>query len=240
MGRIAPRRSKTRRDSRMLWQSCLRLWRQRPWQFSIADKMPGRRSSVSASARRIPYGRISLLLRQLWHVPDGFQWMEPLPYPHRRGLLIAAALLLIVLLWPYSSTPESPNVASPTHIPLASEPAPVQARLVNPAPQAVSAPAPEQAEAAPAATEKPWQNYQIASGQTLAQLFRDHNLPVNDVFAMAQVEGSDKPLSSLHAGQKVRLRLNAQDVVSELEIDTTDNQTVQFVRQQDGAFVRTR
>lgn len=238
MGRIAPRRNKARRDPRILWQSCLRLWRQRPWQFSIADKTPAR--SSSAASRRISYGRISLLLRQLWHAPDGFQWMEPLPYPHRRGLLIAAALLLIVLLWPYSSTPESHNVASPTNVPLASEPAPVQARRVDPAPHAVSSPAPEQPAASPSAAEKPWQNYQIASGQTLAQLFRDHNLPVNDVFAMAQVEGSDKPLSSLHAGQKVRLRLNAQDLVTELEIDTTDNQTVQFVRQLDGAFVRTR
>ncbi|OSN11059.1 Opacity-associated protein A [Lonsdalea iberica] len=240
MGRIAPRRSKNRWDSRTLWQSCLRWWRQRPWQFSTADETPARRTSASSATRRNPCGQISLLLRQLWYLPDGFQWMEPLPYPHRRWLLIAAALLLIVLLWPYSPTPQPTRVANPTNVPLTSEPAPVQARLANPAPRADSVPAPEQPEAPSAAAEKPWQNYQIASGQTLAQLFRDHNLPVNDVFAMAQVEGNDKPLSSLHAGQKVRLRLNAQDVVSELEIDTTDNQTVQFIRQPDGAFVRTR
>ncbi|OSN01604.1 Opacity-associated protein A [Lonsdalea populi] len=238
MGRIAPRRSKTRWDPRRLWQSGLHWWRQRPWQFSIIDETPACRSS--AAIRRKPYARISPLLRQLWHLPDGFQWMEPLPYPHRRWLLIAAALLLIVLLWPYSPTPQPTRVANPTNVPLTSEPAPVQARLVNPSPRTDSVPATEQPEAPPAAAEKPWQNYQIASGQTLAQLFRDHNLPVNDVFAMAQVEGSGKPLSSLHAGQKVRLRLNAQDVVSELEIDTMDNQTVQFVRQQDGTFVRTR
>ncbi|MGL9721581.1 LysM-like peptidoglycan-binding domain-containing protein [Symbiopectobacterium sp.] len=85
-----------------------------------------------------------------------------------------------------------------------------------------------------------WQTYPIAAGQTLAQLFRDNNLPVNDVFAMAQVEGRDKPLSNLRAGQQVKLRLNAQGMVSELEIETADGQRVHFTRQSDGVFLRTR
>ncbi|WP_277602563.1 LysM-like peptidoglycan-binding domain-containing protein, partial [Citrobacter freundii] len=38
----------------------------------------------------------------------------------------------------------------------------------------------------------------------LAQVFRDHNLPPTDVYAMAQVEGAGKPLSNLKDGQMVQ------------------------------------
>jgi cell envelope opacity-associated protein A len=39
---------------------------------------------------------------------------------------------------------------------------------------------------------------------------RDNNLPVNEVFAMAQVEGNDKPLSNMKTGQEVRIERDAQ------------------------------
>ncbi|MEX0634978.1 hypothetical protein M8494_36955 [Serratia ureilytica] len=44
----------------------------------------------------------SALLAKVWHLPDGFHWMEPLPYFHRRWALIFGAILLLALLWPYS------------------------------------------------------------------------------------------------------------------------------------------
>ncbi len=56
------------------------------------------------------------------------------------------------------------------------------------------------------------QRYQIQPGQHLAQLFRDNNLPVNEVFAMAQVEGGDKPLSNMKAGRSAhRTRRQRRD-----------------------------
>ncbi|WP_312667049.1 LysM-like peptidoglycan-binding domain-containing protein, partial [Escherichia coli] len=80
----------------------------------------------------------------------------------------------------------------------------------------------------------------VEPGKTLAQLFRDHNLPPTDVYAMAQVEGADKPLSNLQNGQIVKIRQNANGVVTGLTIDTGNNQQVLFTRQPDGNFIRAR
>jgi hypothetical protein len=83
-------------------------------------------------------------------------------------------------------------------------------------------------------------HYRIVEGQTLAQLFRQHNLPVGDVFAMAQSEGEDKPLSNLQAGQQVDIQQNAQGMVTSLDIETGTNSRVRFVRQADGSYLRLR
>lgn len=88
--------------------------------------------------------------------------------------------------------------------------------------------------------EQQWRTYRIESGKTLAQLFRDHNLPPTDVYAMAQVEGPDKPLSSLQTGQSVQIRQNANGVVTGLAIDTGNGQQVLFTRQSNGSFIRAR
>ena len=74
----------------------------------------------------------------------------------------------------------------------------------------------------------------------MAQLFRDHGLPPTDVYAMAQVEGAGKPLSTLQNGQMVQIRQNANGVVTGLTIDTGNNQQVLFTRQPDGSFIRVR
>ncbi|MBX9446223.1 LysM-like peptidoglycan-binding domain-containing protein [Dickeya chrysanthemi] len=234
MGRIAPRRKQSAWNRLTLWQSCrnwLAQWRQRKAIPGEPEESADEAETVSpppASRRRLR--RQPSWLRTLWHLPDDFSWMEPLPYFHRRCILLLLCLLLLVLLWPVS--PPAPMPSRQVEVPLSST-APIQAQLVAPTATANQTPRP--------ATSGPnWQSYQIASGQTLAQLFRDNNLPVSDVFAMAQVEGQSKPLSNLHAGQNVRLQLNTQGMVSQLEIDTPDGQQVQFARQQDGSFIRVR
>ncbi|WP_411027709.1 LysM-like peptidoglycan-binding domain-containing protein, partial [Salmonella sp. s55431] len=88
--------------------------------------------------------------------------------------------------------------------------------------------------------EQQWRSYRIESGKTLAQLFRDHGLPATDVYAMAQVEGAGKPLSTLQSGQTVQIRQNANGVVTGLTIDTGNGQQVLFTRQSNGSFVRAR
>lgn len=221
MGRIAPRkRVAPARDYHALIRSVLRVLPRLP--LARAEKQRNAPSFTLSS----PLERVRDVLRDLWHRPDSYHWMDPLPAFHRRAILIAFALLLIALLWPYSP-PASRTSPSATPIAL-NESAPMHANLADNTP-------------APVETATPvWQTYPIAAGQTLAQLFRDNNLPVNDVFAMAQVEGRDKPLSNLRAGQQVKLRLNAQGMVSELEIETADGQQVHFTRQSDGVFLRTR
>ena len=88
--------------------------------------------------------------------------------------------------------------------------------------------------------EQQWRSYRVDSGKTLAQVFRDHNLPPTDVYAMAQVEGAGKPLSNLKDGQMVQIRQNANGVVTGLTIDTGNGQQVLFTRQPNGSFIRAR
>ncbi|WP_038908922.1 LysM-like peptidoglycan-binding domain-containing protein [Dickeya oryzae] len=249
MGRIAPRRKQSRRDQSRkeqstwnpltLWQSCLNWLAQRRQHKAMPDE-PEERAEEAPEvspdpAPRHPHRRRSSWLRTVWHLPDDFSWMEPLPYFHRRCILILLCLLLLVLLWP--TPPSAPAPFRQVEVPLSSQSAPIQAQLVDPN---ANATATTNQTSRPATSGAHWQSYQIASGQTLAQLFRDNNLPVNDVFAMAQVEGQNKPLSNLRAGQNIRLQLNTQGMVSQLEIDTADGQQIQFTRQQDGSFIRVR
>ncbi len=166
-------------------------------------------------------------LRKLWYLPEQFHWMSPLPLFHRRGILIFAAVILLALFWPYSPNDIPPPPNMDNHAESAGL---MQAEIVN---NGVTPPA---VPATPANGQL--QRYRIADGQTLAQLFREHNLPVGDVFAMAQAEGDDKPLSSLHAGQQVDIHVNAQGVVTSLEIETGPGASVRFVRQSDGSYVR--
>lgn len=170
------------------------------------------------SASRLPQ-----VFRQIWQLPDSVHWMDPLPSFHRRGIIFAIALVLLAFLWPAPSPQPPVRPISPTQT--SGTEAPIQAELSKPQPETDKD------------TQGTWHNYQIAAGQTLAQLFRDNNLPVSDVFAMAQVEGDDKPLSNLHTGQVVRVRQNAQGVVNGLTVDT-GNRQILFTRQPDGSFTR--
>lgn len=226
----------------MLWQSCQNWWHQ--WRGntvipvesqgnteddSLDDGISGAQDTLT-TASPPPRRRVRPLpswLNTLWHMPDNFSWMDPLPYFHRRCIFIVLGLLLLVLLWPGPAP--APAIPRLVDVPL-SQHAPIQAQLVSPVDTPTQPP--------PPAPEANWHTYQIASGQTLAQLFRDNNLPVNDVFAMAQVEGQGKPLSNLRTGQSIRLQRNAQGIVTQLATDTPDGKPVLFARQQDGSFIR--
>ncbi|MDU3303623.1 MAG: LysM-like peptidoglycan-binding domain-containing protein, partial [Enterobacter ludwigii] len=117
------------------------------------------------------------------------------------------------------------------------EPEPIQDE--QPQEQAAAPTAEPQAQQ-PTGIEQQWRSYRVEPGKTLAQLFRDHNLPPTDVYAMAQVEGAGKPLSNLQNGQLVQIRQNASGVVTGLTIDTGNGQQVLFTRQPDGSFIRAR
>lgn len=171
-------------------------------------------------------------LTGLWHLPDHISWMNPLPPAHRRGIILALIVMLLAFLWPVSTpqdnTPRPVNQGDGKEVPL-------QAEIYDNPP----ATQPTQPQPTEPQDNAQWRSYQIASGQTLAQLFRDNNLPVNDVFAMADVEGDDKPLSSLHSGQQVKIRQDANGVVTGLTVEGNSG-PVLFTRQQDGSFLRVR
>ena len=214
-------------------------------------------------------GRFELkpTLAKIWHAPDNFRIMDPLPPMHRRGIIIAAIVLVIGFLLPSSDTSDAPVVTRTAQLDLQSQSQPpteaqLQAQLVAPQndPGQVAPVAPEpiqegEPDAQPQAQqsqpqtqpfqqdsglEQQWRSYRVDSGKTLAQVFRDHNLPPTDVYAMAQVDGAGTPLSNLKDGQMVQIRQNANGVVTGLTIDTGNGQQVLFTRQPNGSFIRAR
>lgn len=212
-------------------------------------------------------GRFELkpTLAKIWHAPDNFRIMDPLPPMHRRGIIIAAIVLVVGFLLPSNDTNDTPSVTRNAHLDLQSTSQPpteaqLQAQLVAPqndpgqiapvAPEPIQEGQPEeqpqsqQPQTQPfqqdSGIEQQWRSYRVEPGKTMAQLFRDHGLPPTDVYAMAQVEGAGKPLSNLQNGQMVQIRQNANGVVTGLTIDTGNNQQVLFTRQPDGSFIRAR
>ncbi len=160
MGRISPGKNKTQRFSLLGEGGFKWKWPTRP---------------RPDDDDTIPLGdQLMALLKKIWHMPDQFHWMGALPLPHRRWVLIAALVIMLAILWPYSA-PDNPNraVEAPAHT---AQNQVMQAELVDNS--ATARP--------PAAENGQLHHYRIAEGQTLAQLFRQHNLPVGDVFAMAQ------------------------------------------------------
>lgn len=211
--------------------------------------MPGRFELKSTTAK-------------IWHAPDNFRLMDPLPPMHRRGIIIAAIVLVVGFLLPSGDSNNAPVVTRDAQLDLQSQSQPpteaqLQSQLVTPQndPGQVAPVAPEpiqegQPDEQPQTQTQPlqpdsgidqqWRSYRVEAGKTMAQLFRDHGLPPTDVYAMAQVEGAGKPLSNLQNGQMVQIRQNANGVVTGLTIDTGNNQQVLFTRQPDGSFVRAR
>ncbi len=234
MGRIPPRRRKAIR----IYQPMLRSWiaiMKRPMRDTTAPQSESESEITSAETETGTSAatRGKTVLSKIWHMSDDFHWMSPLPYAHRRGMILAVLVILLALLWPY--TPENTYAPSqpqqPTSIPM-------QADLRNDQGRTTQMAQPEPVQPATTDNSGTWRSYQVQSGQTLAQLFRDNNMAVNDVFSMARVEGDDKPLSTLKTGQEVKIQRDAQGGVTALQVTTDQNVTVTFTRQPDGSFQR--
>lgn len=233
MGRIPPRRRKAIR----IYQPMLRSWiaiMKRPMRDTSAQtESETEETSGQPEAHSSAATKSKTLLSKIWHMSDDFHWMSPLPHAHRRGIIISVLVILIALLWPY--TPENTYAPSqpqqPTSIPM-------QADLRNDQGRTTQMAQPEPVTPQANDNSGTWRSYQVQSGQTLAQLFRDNNMAVNDVFSMARVEGAEKPLSTLKTGQEVKIQRDAQGVVKALQVTTDQNVTVTFTRQSDGSFRR--
>jgi len=203
------------------------------------------------------------LLEKIWHAPDNLRILDPLPLAHRRGVIIAALVVVVGFLLPSADDSPPQPVSRNAQLDFQSQSRPqpdaqpLHAQLVTPSNDldqvAPVEPEPVQEEqpveqAAPSRTQpyqesrssnSGWQTYQVEAGKTMAQLFRDNNLPPTDVYAMAQVEGAGKPLSNLKNGQNVQIRKNANGVVTGLTIESDSGQVL-FTRQADGSFIRAR
>lgn len=202
-------------------------------------------------------------LTKIWHSPDNLRIMDPLPPLHRRGIIIGALLVIIGFLLPGADDGATPPARRDAELDFRSssqpqpDSQPMQTQLVSPSndpgqlapvePEPIQddlsqeqATTPFQSQQSPPGIEQQWRTYRVEPGKTMAQLFRDHNLPPTDVYAMAQVEGAGKPLSNLQNGQMVQIRQNAGGVVTGLTIDSGNGQQVLFTRQSDGSFIRAK
>ena len=84
-----------------------------------------------------------------------------------------------------------------------------------------------------------WQEYLVKQGDTLAQVFRNNDLPLSDLNALVRIEGSDKPLSQIRKGQLVRFKLAETGQLDILQLEKGDT-SVMFFRLSDGGFGRSK
>lgn len=191
--------------------------------------------------------------------------MGKFPGLHRKAILAIAAILLVVYFLPTSednnSTPQTPSLTQDLPVPIAPSVSDLNDQTTLPtAPDSlnedqglanINVPStsdnntandvttpPTQPSEEPT-TAEPWKTYTIREGQTLAQLFRDNQLPVNDAFAMAKSEDQQKSLSQLRAGQTIRLQRNPQGDISMLEVTNSAGTVITFTRLSDGSYYRT-
>lgn len=84
-------------------------------------------------------GRFELkpTLAKIWHAPDNFRIMDPLPPMHRRGIIIAAIVMVVGFLLPSNDTRDTPVVTRNVQTDIQSQSQPpteaeLQAQLVAP------------------------------------------------------------------------------------------------------------
>jgi hypothetical protein len=84
-----------------------------------------------------------------------------------------------------------------------------------------------------------WKEYIVQRGDTLAKVFRANELSMSDLNALVNIEGLDKPLSKIQAGQLIRYKLTAQGELDILQLEKS-GASVMFFRLSDGGFGRSK
>ncbi|OBU15613.1 lysine transporter LysM [Photobacterium aquimaris] len=110
-------------------------------------------------------------------------------------------------------------------------------------PVVVSKAAPPKAQPTSVAASQPagiagkWYSLKVPAGETLANIFRDKNLPLGDLYAIANIEGAGKPISRIQAGQTLRYRQNSQGKIDGLQIQG-NGISASYARNASGRFYR--
>ncbi|SMY37914.1 Opacity-associated protein A LysM-like domain protein [Photobacterium malacitanum] len=89
----------------------------------------------------------------------------------------------------------------------------------------------------PAGIAGKWYSLKVPAGETLANIFRDKNLPLGDLYAIANIEGAGKPISRIQAGQTLRYRQNSQGKIDGLQIQG-NGISASYARNASGRFYR--
>ncbi|MCG9598568.1 lysine transporter LysM [Vibrio sp. Isolate25] len=160
-------------------------------------------------------------------VEQAKQAWSRLPKLHQRALMILVPVVFLLLIFP---TPE-PTIDQPQ-----SEPSSKQRVQVNINTTGLSEQSSKQQDSL---KSEVWQEYTVKKGDTLAQVFRNNDLAMADLNALVRVEGSDKPLSYIKAGQLVRFKLADDGSLDILQLEKSAK-SVMFFRLSDGGFGRSK
>ncbi|MEZ8096825.1 LysM-like peptidoglycan-binding domain-containing protein [Photobacterium swingsii] len=184
------------------------------------------------------------------------RWLA-LPKLHRRALAVLVPVVIVLWLLPSDPgatiEPEADSVRREVSLNLGNNDLPPVGERAEPvSPQRIQRLEPITPSVTvsnePAATkvvstrtkapDLEWQRYQIQQGQTLANIFREKSLPLSDLYAVAAIEGKDKPLSKIKSGQWIRYKQNASGDLDAIQIETTSGKSVMYYRLSDGSFSR--
>ncbi|UTM57010.1 hypothetical protein L4174_014590 [Photobacterium sp. CCB-ST2H9] len=173
-------------------------------------------------------------------------YWQLLPVFHRRALMVLVPVVFILLLLPASE----PELNIPGNQPVRQE---VDLNLGEaprlPVGQRPEPPSPVRPEPGRSSIEQPqtqvtssvsagWQSYEVKQGETLATIFRARSLPLTDLYAIAAIEGKDKPLSQIKSGQLMRYKQRSNGDLDVLQIESRSGDPVMFFRRSDGSFAR--
>ncbi|KDO13857.1 lysine transporter LysM [Vibrio metoecus] len=174
-------------------------------------------AQVQVYWQQLDWPRYRQQLRELW---------LRLPLRHRRGLMVLTPAVLVLMVLPLPDKQEAVNEA-------ASTPKRIEVGMNT---QSLSE---QRTQAQAELKSSAWQEYVVRQGDTLSQVFRNNELPLTDINALVKVEGSDKPLSQIQAGQLIRFKLAENGQLDILQLER-NNQSVMFFRLSDGGFGRSK
>lgn len=157
---------------------------------------------------------------------------QRLPKLHQRALMVLVPVVLILMLVPVpepkpQTEPESQRIELNINTTGLSE------QSGQTASDAARQDAPKRT------SGEIWKEYTVKKGDTLAQVFRNIGLPMTDLNALVQVEGSDKPLSQIKVGQLIRFKLEADGQLDILQLEKSSG-AVMFFRLSSGGFGRSK
>ncbi|MGF1697410.1 lysine transporter LysM [Vibrio kyushuensis] len=158
------------------------------------------------------------------HIQRAKLLWQKLPQLHRRALMVLIPVVGVLLLLPNSKEEKPTITALNERVEIA----------INT--QGLSEQSKQKA-ASP--TSDIWNEYTVKTGDTLSKVFRTNGLPMTDLNALVQVEGTDKPLSHIKQGQLVRFKLADDGKLDILQLEKSKN-SVMFFRLSDGGFGRSK
>lgn len=198
-------------------------------------------------AGQVQWQKVRLRVQPYWQQLPGF---------HRKALLVLIPVVFVLFLLP-ASEPElkipgsepvrqevALNLDEPARLPVGERPEPASpprpANIKSVASQTAVTTSSSTAKTAPrpSVSSENWMNYEVKKGETLATIFRAKSLPLTDLYAIAAIEGKDKPLSYIKSGQLLRYKQLANGDLDVLQIESRDGDPVMFFRRSDGSFAR--